>query len=202
MPELSPLPNGCTIRPAQATDMPRIQQMLKNLAREITPPAVIAWQWLWVGILGCGLLVAIGYVFGTPTLRTLLNLLVICALGVTLMMTIAAVWLQTTEWIHYWVVEYNGYLLACAKLQHQGSHSLLFDLYVAPDWRGKGVGSYLVNQLSQRATKPLYLACLPMRLAFYQRLGFVPVPPKRLPLSLQYDLGLPTRPGIIPLVLQ
>lgn len=200
MPELAPLPAGCLLRPAKITDKPMIHQMLKNLERELAPvhPSI---PWIaWGSLMGFAVfLVALGTI--APETRTLLQFLIGTLLVICLIAIAATLVLLQQEWTRYWVIEYNGYLVACAKLQRHHNYSVLFDLYVAPDWRGRGVGSYFVAYLGQQATKPLYLACLPVRLPFYKRLGFAQVSAKKLPPLLQYDLGLPTRPGIIPLVM-
>lgn len=200
MSDSSSLPAGCVLRPANSTDKALIQQLLKNLEREISPPSSSA-TWFWGGILlgSLGIVGTIGVL--DPKFRSLLHLLVgpisIVGLGLSLSLLLGL----EREWMQYWVIESEKSLVACAKLQRQDNYSVLYDLYVIPAWRGQGLGSYLVKSLEHQANKPLYLACLPARLPFYTRLGFSQIPPKRLPFFLQYDLGLFNRPGIIPLVL-
>lgn len=200
MPELSPLPTGCLLRPAKIADKPMLQQMLKNLERELAPvhPSV---PWIfWGSLIGFAVFLALLSTIA-PEVRDFLRWLLSGLMGICLIAIATTLLMLHQEWTRYWVIEYNGYLVACAKLQRHNNYSVLFDLYVVPDWRGRGVGSHLVAYLGQQATKPLYLACLPVRLPFYKRLGFAPVSAKKLPPLLQYDLGLPTRPGIIPLVM-
>ncbi|HEY9906796.1 MAG TPA: GNAT family N-acetyltransferase [Thermosynechococcaceae cyanobacterium] len=194
------LPAECVLRPANAADQPLIQRLLTNLEQETRSDTVLS-SWFGKG-LGFGLLGLVGiYALIVPGgLRSLLRLLMLPILIVSAGAVLLNLSLQR-EWKQYWVIEANGYLVACAKLQRQGNYSVLYDLYVVPDWRKRGIGSHLVSYLGQQATKPLYLACLPTRLSFYRRLGFAPIAPKQLPGLLQYDLGLPTRRGIIPLVL-
>ena len=194
------LPAECVLRPANAADQPLIQRLLTNLEQETRSDTVLS-SWFGKG-LGFGLLGLVGiYALIVPGgLRSLLRFLMLPILIVSAGAVLLNLSLQR-EWKQYWVIEANGYLVACAKLQRQGNYSVLYDLYVVPDWRKRGIGSHLVSYLGQQATKPLYLACLPTRLSFYRRLGFAPIAPKQLPGLLQYDLGLPTRRGIIPLVL-
>lgn len=193
------LPPKCICRPAGPADQPDIRQMLVHLEREIQTASPLPQWLLWGLILGIVVLVGIYVVLpGTKAIvQPLISLIVICVL----LLLIAAFISIQNEWKHYWVIEREGYLIACAKLQHHSTYSILFDLYVLPDWRKQGIGSYLVSQLGQQVNHPLYLACVPARLPFYTRLGFSPVPPRGLPPLLQYDLGLPGRFGIVPLVL-
>jgi N-acetylglutamate synthase-like GNAT family acetyltransferase len=174
--------------------------MLRNLERELAP-AVESSPWVnWTVILGVAALAG-GYGAIAPNLRSVLRFLATPTLIIGAGLTLAILYIMQNDWQRYWVVESDNSLIACAKLNRQSDYSVLYDVYVFPEWRGRGLGSYLVKHLTQHATKPLYLATLPARLPFYKRLGFAPVPVQRLPLLLQYDLGLPTRPGIVPLVL-
>ncbi|PSB08802.1 GNAT family N-acetyltransferase, partial [filamentous cyanobacterium CCP2] len=67
----------------------------------------------------------------------------------------------------------------------------LGSLVVNPDWRKKGLGTYLTLHLMQQAEKPLYLECLGDQLVqFYQRLGFTPVEWQTLPQSLKRKFGV------------
>jgi N-acetylglutamate synthase-like GNAT family acetyltransferase len=196
-----PLPAGCTLRPAKITDKPKIQQMLKNLEREIAPESAAIRQQVWGIAITLVIMTLSTSSLPWVEIRTLFQIVVASIVLAALLVCLATWVMQEREWTQYWVIEFNGYLVACAKLQRHGHYSALFDLYVVPDWRRKGVGSCLVNAIGQKANKPLYLACLPARLPFYQRLGFSQVAPKRLSPLIRYDLGLPTRPNIIPMML-
>jgi N-acetylglutamate synthase-like GNAT family acetyltransferase len=200
MPQFPSLPAECVLRPASPADKPLIQRLLTNLEQETRSDNPLS-PWL-SNSLGLGLLGMVGVlaVVSAGGVRSLLRFLTLPLFLVSVGFLLVNLALQR-EWNQYWVIETKGYLVACAKLQRYGKYSVLYDLYVVPDWRKKGVGSHLVNFLGQQANKPLYLACLPSRLSFYQRLGFAPIAPKKLPTMLQYDLGLSLRPGIIPLVL-
>ena len=200
MSQPSSLPAECVLRPASLPDKPLIKRLLANLEQETRSDNLLA---SWVsGSVGLGLLGAAGmYAAIAPGgFRTLLRFLTVPLLLMSVGLVLVSLSVQR-EWNQYWVIETKGYLVACAKLQRHGKYSVLYDLYVVPDWRKQGIGSHLVSHLGQQANKPLYLACLPARLSFYRRLGFAPIAPKKLPTLLQYDLGLSLRPGIIPLVL-
>ncbi|AFY87848.1 MAG: hypothetical protein CLLPBCKN_004791 [Chroococcidiopsis cubana SAG 39.79] len=95
------------------------------------------------------------------------------------------------RWQQFSVVECNGRVVACGQLRAFAGAQELGSLVVASNWRGKGLGSYLVEYLIEQATQPLYLECLGRKLAeFYTRFGFVAVTWKELPRSLKFKFAL------------
>ncbi len=95
------------------------------------------------------------------------------------------------RWSQFWVVEYEGKIIACGQLRSFPEAQELGSIVVAKQWRGQGLGSLLVQHLIRQATLPLYLECLGKGLAqFYCRFGFGPVSWKELPRSLQRKFGL------------
>ncbi len=95
------------------------------------------------------------------------------------------------RWSQFWIIEREGRPVACGQLRSFPGAQELGSLVVAPGWRDRGLGSYLVKHLIQEATQPLYLECLGSRLAkFYIRLGFVPVSLQELPQPLKRKFGL------------
>lgn len=143
-----------------------------------------------------GLLVASWFIFGRELFLQLVA---------GWMFLLFVVWLNTFnqgEWLDFWVIEYENSLVACAKLCQYSDYSVLFDLFVIPEWRNQGLGSFLVGHLGQVAKKPLYLACVPATVSFYIRLGFHRVSAKNLSAWLQYKLGIQGRSRIVPMVLQ
>lgn len=94
------------------------------------------------------------------------------------------------RWFQFWVIEFEGRIVACGQLRSFSGAQELGSLVVASGWRDRGLGSYLVNHLIQSATQPLYLECLGSRLAkFYTRFGFVPIAWQDLPQSLRGKFG-------------
>ncbi|MBW4566060.1 MAG: GNAT family N-acetyltransferase [Mojavia pulchra JT2-VF2] len=90
------------------------------------------------------------------------------------------------RWQQFWIIECDGRLIAFGQLRKFHSAQELGSLFVAPAWRNRGLGTFLVQHLIAQATQPLYLKCLKPGLAeFYRRRGFVPVTFKDLPLSLK-----------------
>lgn len=95
------------------------------------------------------------------------------------------------RWSQFWVIECAGRVVACGQLRSFPGAQELGSLVVVPDWRGRGLGSYLVNCLIQEATQPLYLECLGSRLTkFYTRIGFVPIAWQELPPPLKRKFGI------------
>ena len=95
------------------------------------------------------------------------------------------------RWSQFWLIECEERIVACGQLRSFPGAQELGSLVVAPAWRDRGLGSYLVEHLIQEATQPLYLECLGSRLAkFYIRLGFVPVSLQELPQPLKWKFGL------------
>lgn len=95
------------------------------------------------------------------------------------------------RWSQFWVIESEGRVVACGQLRSFAGAQELGSLVVAPAWRDRGLGSYLVKHLIQEATGPLYLECLGSRLAqFYTRFGFVSIPWQELPQSLKWKFGI------------
>ncbi|OKH18701.1 GNAT family N-acetyltransferase [Hydrococcus rivularis NIES-593] len=93
----------------------------------------------------------------------------------------------------FWIVECEGKIVACGQLRSFEGAQELGSVVVAPAWRDRGLGTYLVRHLIQSATQPLYLECLGARLAsFYSCLGFVPVSWQALPPPLKRKFGLST----------
>lgn len=61
-------------------------------------------------------------------------------------------------------------------------------LFVTRNYRRKGVGSYVVQNPIQRATKPIYVRSALGKARFYTRLGFVKVRLKQLPPTIRRKL--------------
>jgi N-acetylglutamate synthase-like GNAT family acetyltransferase len=193
----SSLPPGFLLRPAKAIDKLLIGKLLRRLQQEIMPigsqiqliAITIALGFLAFGLFWTGTQWLFHWLFGFLLMLVILWLLLF-------------VLNLKDSWVNFWVIEHRGSLVACAKLCQYETYSILYDLFVVPEWRKRGLGSHLVRQLGQRATKPLYLGCLPSTVLFYTRLGFTPVSPKRLPPIVRHDLGIANRVGIVPLVLR
>lgn len=195
------MPPGCTIRRACSTDRAILHNLLTQFRQEILPP-VSKIDWLLRFIAGA-LLVGIGVQFSVSLgWQGFINVLLTPLLIVGLAVIVGAFVTWNDSWKNFWVIEHQHQLIACAKLRCYPHYSLLHDVYVVPEWRSQGLGSRLVAHLGTQATKPLYLTCLPKLTQFYMRLGFMPVSSKSLSPLIQYDLGLPGRLQVIPLVLR
>ncbi|AUT03604.1 GNAT family N-acetyltransferase [Nostoc sp. CENA543] len=90
------------------------------------------------------------------------------------------------HWQQFWVIEFQAEVIACGQLRNFSQAQELGSLVVKPNWRGRGIATFLTHYLITQATQPLYLECLGQRLAqFYSHFGFVQVDFENLPKSLQ-----------------
>jgi amino-acid N-acetyltransferase len=95
------------------------------------------------------------------------------------------------RWQQFWVIEHQNTVIACGQLRNFTNVQELGSVVVDPQWRHRGLGTYLCQHLIQQATQPLYLECLGKQLAtFYRKLGFLPVAWSELPPSLKPKFGL------------
>lgn len=76
----------------------------------------------------------------------------------------------------------DGTIVGCGQLKPHGTHTTeLASIAVEEEYRKRGVARALIDQLSERASRPLYLVCLPMLCGFYTRFGFEIVDSDPLP---------------------
>jgi N-acetylglutamate synthase-like GNAT family acetyltransferase len=97
---------------------------------------------------------------------------------------------QQQQCARYWVMEYDGQIIGCGRVDVHRQHSEIYDLFVLAEWRSCGIGQAIMQQLMAQATRPIYLASLPKAVAFYQRLGFKPIASQDLPWPLMHRLSL------------
>jgi N-acetylglutamate synthase-like GNAT family acetyltransferase len=199
MTELSP-PNY-TIRPAITHDKWQIRRLLSNFDQEAPPrPFADFSQGTRLYYLVLFFLTALGinffFLLGIRFLIGVAGLALLAAL----LSLLNVVFSQ--EWRKFWIIEQNGQVVACGKLCEYVTYSMLYNVLVLPEYRSQGLGSALVKHLTGQATKPLYLACSPAKIGFYTRLGFVQMRSSDLSPMLRHELGISTRPEIVPLVLR
>ncbi|GAB4380332.1 MAG: hypothetical protein Kow00121_36390 [Elainellaceae cyanobacterium] len=196
------LPKGMILRPAKAGDWRQIQKLLHSF--EPASHRVNRQSWLIAaGLLGLAIALSIHLlVFGVQWLQVL----VLCSFLLLGVSVIALGWHWraqfSREWQDFWVVDNQGQIIACAKLCCGRSYSTLHDLLVIAQWRGKGIGTCLVDRIIQAAQKPLYLACAANILPFYTRFGFVTISPNLSNPILRHALELNDRSNIVPMVLR
>lgn len=95
------------------------------------------------------------------------------------------------RWQQFWVIECDRQVIACGQLRTFAGAQELGSLVVAPQWRDRGLGTYLTQHLVQVANEPVYLECLGRKLVeFYQQRGFTPVAWQDLPKSLQRKFAI------------
>jgi amino-acid N-acetyltransferase len=193
-----PLPSDCVFRAATSADKPRIQTLLEQFRREVLPSVSESERILQGLAIAAGIGCA-GYLLLSfkPGLMPLAGFATAVGVGVL----VAQVLTRNEGWENFWVIEQNDRLVACAKLRCNSRYSVINDLFVVPELRDRGLGSYLIAHLGEKATKPLYLTCLPPLVHFYMRLGFTPVSINNLSPLLQFDLGIPNQLTVVPLVM-
>lgn len=194
------LPPDCVLRSATPADKPLIQTLLEQFRREVLPPISDSERTLRGLAIAAGILLG-GYLVASLKPSHLLPLVGLAgAVGVGVVAVQILTWNES--WAEFWVIEQNDRLVACAKLRCYSRYSVLNDLFVVPELRDRGLGSYLIVNLGRKATKPLYLTCLPSLVQFYMRLGFTPISINHLSPLLQFDLGIPNQLTVVPLVMK
>ncbi|MBD2564276.1 MULTISPECIES: GNAT family N-acetyltransferase [Nostoc] len=83
------------------------------------------------------------------------------------------------------VIEHNNRLVGYAIQSKKASYSWLDELYVKPNYRRLGLGSYLVQNLARRGVKPIYVFPTIVSFRFYIRNGFTLVQEQNLPSELR-----------------
>jgi N-acetylglutamate synthase-like GNAT family acetyltransferase len=169
-------PIGCILRPAQLQDRRAIAQLTQQLHQTAFPHGQ-PWRhwWLWFGV---GVLAILWWHRLEWGVALLLGIVPLGLLGLGLWRL-----LQLTgehHWSRYWVLDYQGAVIGCGRMDDHPTHSEIYDLYILPEWRGRGLGRALVQCLLQRARRPIYLASLPQTVTFYQGLGFQAIDARRL----------------------
>ncbi|HEY9828068.1 MAG TPA: GNAT family N-acetyltransferase [Stenomitos sp.] len=90
------------------------------------------------------------------------------------------------QWSQFWVLVYEDRIIGCGQLRQFDDAQELGSLVIAPAWRDRGLGTFLVHHLIAQASFPLYLECLGERLyQYYQRLGFETADWSQLPPGMQ-----------------
>jgi amino-acid N-acetyltransferase len=190
MAELPPsLPPGCVLRPARAEEKWLIQQLLL----EFTKYEALKFN---LRVLSFNFVILIALTFFMLAIGKIINFFASnLLLGIILFIILALLFIVTlclaaslilllfstftyafVNWSRFWVIEWNGSLVACGEINCYSTHSMLYYLFVKPVWRSQHLGSYLVKRLVQEATQPLYLVCKPKLVSFYSQLGFAIVP--------------------------
>jgi hypothetical protein len=83
----------------------------------------------------------------------------------------------------------NKQVIAFVFFSDKNNYYFLNSLRVKINYRKKGLGSYLVNQVVQEAIRPIYLIPTSESFKFYTTLGFAPVSEGELPEELKLGLG-------------
>jgi len=85
--------------------------------------------------------------------------------------------LEHSDFVFAFCEQSSGCLIAFARvLTDRVFKALIFDVIVAPDYRGEGLGQQLMERIIEcpelRSVQDLELYCLPELVPFYEKLGF------------------------------
>ncbi|WP_375506478.1 GNAT family N-acetyltransferase [uncultured Nostoc sp.] len=125
------------------------------------------------------------FVYDKNIKLTLLSLALGCLATILFMIFLLALniisILLAAQTVKILLIEYKNQIVAYSIFTRLQNYSEINRLYVKPNHRHKGLGSYLVQTIIQSVNKPIYLIAAPKALNFYIRLNFVPIPRRKLP---------------------
>lgn len=195
------LPQGCVLRRAEAQDKWHLQKLVWQFEIEevldldvrvigyrflvlLATSAVLGLQIYLLNIspILIQLILAQGIIYTSFWVFTAINSLVIIFLNI---LTGAA-----TNWSKFWVIAYKQELIGCASVNFYTKNSSVGYLYIKPQWRNQGLGSYLLKYLMHKSSNPVSLICKPKLVEFYSSYGFAPIPWQELTPSLKVMYGV------------
>ncbi len=89
-------------------------------------------------------------------------------------------------------------IIGCGQMREYPGAQELGSLVVAPDWRGRGVGSTLVRWLVAGTAGDVHLTCPAELATYYRRFGFELVDWADLPAALKLKFGLGRLLSLLP----
>ena len=98
--------------------------------------------------------------------------------------------------VEFWGYEDDGELVGVMGIQDVGDLDLIRHAYVLPGLQGRGIGSALLERLTDGATRPLLVgtwAAAEWAIGFYERHGFEPVGRERSAELLRAHWNIPER---------
>lgn len=177
------------IRPARSADRLALRKM-----RLMTPRGLVA-NLSVIILLLVPLITALYIVSNLSSLghSQALDLMAFLIVGIPLALYLAVLaWVlffQPLSYPEIWVVECNGALLGSAQFIQYDAYSYLDQLFIFSAHRNQGLGSDLVNYLTKKGKRPIYLLCQPGLVKYYARLGFSLISQSNLPIKLQSKFG-------------
>jgi len=180
---ITSLPQGCVLRKAQAQDKWHLQKLVWAFEIEevleldarvigykflilLGVSAILSLQIYLINFfpLLIKLILVMGIMYTSFAIFTAVNSLVIIFLNILIG--------ATTNWSRFWVIEYKQELVGCASVNFYSKNSSLGYLYIKPQWRNRGLGSYLLQYLIGKSSNPVSLICKPKLVEFYASYGF------------------------------
>ncbi len=195
------LPQGCGLRRADAQDKWHLQKLVWQFEIEEVldlDARVVGYRFLVLfvtsAVLGLQiyllnispiliqLILALGIFYASFLVFTAINSLVIIFLNILIG--------AATNWSKFWVIEYEQELIGCASVNFYTKNSSVGYLYIKPQWRNQGLGSYLLKYLVHKSSNPVSLICKPKLVEFYASYGFVSLSWQELTPSLKVMYGV------------
>lgn len=87
------------------------------------------------------------------------------------------------DWKRFVVaVNERGQVIACGQLKPHGQDVIeLASIGTLPEYRGRGIARAIIEDLLQKAPRPLYLMCISHNGPMYEKFGFVPISVDQMP---------------------
>lgn len=163
MPKSYSLPPGCILRPARVTDRVAIRILLLGLSK-LAFPNYYLYQ---LSLLPFTLILIIVVIFFlTFYLIKMIDIpddefgLTWLLVNLVIFPTVLSYFAPSLSFQHHYsecrVVEYRGSLVALAVICDYSELIALKYIFVAPNYRKQGIGAYIIQNLMQESTKPIY----------------------------------------------
>jgi N-acetylglutamate synthase-like GNAT family acetyltransferase len=86
------------------------------------------------------------------------------------------------DWQRFLVaVDEHDQVIGCGQIKpHGGGTREIASIAVMPEHQGQGIGKEMIRRLMENEPLPLYLTCRSVMGPYYQKFGFVKIPPHEL----------------------
>lgn len=207
MSQSSSLPVGCSVRPAQEQDAWRLyrwmmQQMAPRTNRQILIIVLVVPVLIAIALFLSWMMTGAEVVYQPKQVfQTLLGLVIAVPIGtiagwVAGQLVSLAIFFSQRIWQGMWLIESDRRLIGYARITPRSAYTALDILYLAPSHRRRGIGSAFVQWLIQRdEPTAIYVLASKELQRFYDRLGFLPISDRDIPVNWQH----PVRLGLSPL---
>jgi len=95
------------------------------------------------------------------------------------------------KWQNFLVAEKDGQIVGIGQIRQHADCQELGSLVVLLDYRRRGVAAALIEALTARAGRPLYLFCRDRMAPYYEQFGFARIGYWQAPRSLRLKILIP-----------